>query len=113
METTMASISERIPVKNFMIMNGFSSFFKSVRYNTNGLPYVTFLSPTGDGKTSAENVYFSKNLSSEVAEGTDVLNLFRSGTVKVAQISYSDGRPTRWKLVSSESGGYVSIDDLD
>lgn len=114
METTaIAQISERVSIKNFMKKEGYTSFFKSVRYNTNGLPYVTFLSPTGDGKTSAENIYFSQTLSDEVTEGTDVLDLFRSGTVKVAEITYKDGRPTRWKLVSAESGGYVSIDDLD
>lgn len=113
MATAIAEISERITIKKFMKSKGFSSFFKSIRVNSNNYPYVTFLRPLPDGRNEGENVYFSKNFSDHVAEGVDVLSLFKSGNVKVAQISYRDGRPTRWKLVSSESGDYVSIDDLD
>lgn len=110
----LATISERVTIKQFMQKEGFQAFFKSVRENSNGLPYVTFLRPVGDGRNEGENVYFSRNTSAEVTLGTDVLSLFKSGNVKVAQISYSDGRPTRWKLVSAnQSEDYVSIDDLD
>jgi len=96
-----------------MKKEGYTSFFKSVRENANGYPFITFLRPRMDGKVEAENVYFSKSTSSEVGEGMDVLGLFRRGEVKVAQINYTDGRPSRWKLVSANDGGYVSIDDLD
>lgn len=113
METTViAEIGERITVKNFMLKEGYNAFFKSVRENANGYPYITFIRQGPKG-TEAENLYFSKNFSDSVAEGTDVLGLFKSGNVKVAQIIYKDGRPTRWKLVSADSGGYADISDLD
>lgn len=114
MSTALATISERISVKKFMVNNGFTAFFKSVRENANGLPYVTFLRRMPDGSNEGENIYFSRNTSAEVALGTDVVTLFKGGKVKMAEVSYSDGRPSRWKIVSAnQNDDYVSIDDLD
>lgn len=110
--SAIANISERISIKSFMLNNGFSAVCTFVRENSNGYPYITFLRRRADGTNEGENVYFSKRTSETVAAGTPVDRDLVSN-LKVAQISYSDGRPTRWKLVSSAEGeNYQSIDDL-
>ena len=55
-------------IKDFAKMKGFMQLAPAVRINTNGYPFVTFINE----KNEAENIYFSKAASEQVAEGTPV-----------------------------------------
>ena len=95
-----------ISVKDFMISAGFTQVVKTVRTNTNGFPYVTFL--TADN--SAENVYFSKNASRLVDEGMSIEKGFFN-PFRVAEITNHAGEK-RIKLVGLGESLRASIDDL-
>ena len=83
--------------------NGVTSVHGAVRVNTNNYPFITVLRGN-----DAENIYFSKNASNEVSEGSDVTSiakqLFVTETVNAAGES-------RTKL-SFNKGNYIDIADL-
>lgn len=70
MEQTTKPTTElkAMSIKDFAKYKGFINIVPRVRTNTNGYPYVTFLNE----KNEAENIYFSKKASEQVAEGTPV-----------------------------------------
>jgi len=55
-------------IKDFAALKGFSSVAPTVRVNTNGYPFITFI----DEKNVAENIYFSKAASAKVDVGMPV-----------------------------------------
>jgi len=57
-----------LTVKELCAQKNFVSVAPSVRINENGYPFITFI----DKDNKAENVYFSKAASEQVAEGTIV-----------------------------------------
>jgi len=83
--------------------NGVTAVHGAVRVNTNNYPFITVLRGN-----DAENIYFSKNASNEVSEGSDVTSiakqLFVTETVNAAGES-------RTKL-SFNKGNYIDIADL-
>ena len=93
-------------VKSFMISSGFVSVVKTVRTNSNGYPYITFL--TADNK--AENVYFSKNAATMVASG-DVIARGFFEPFRVAEVANADGE-VRTKLVAQGDSLRANLEDL-
>jgi len=55
-------------IKDFAKSKGFMQLAPTVRINTNGYPFITFI----DSNNVAENIYFSKSAAEQVAEGTPV-----------------------------------------
>ncbi len=82
-------------VKAFVQSKGFKSVAPSIRANTNGYPYITFI----DDKNVAENIYFSKNGAKMVGAGEaitkDLLAKFQ-----IADCKNATGE-VRTKLVSN------------
>lgn len=107
-----AKILKTLSPREFMRDQGFSNFHGVIRENNNKFPYVTFIKAGAgpNGENLAENVYYSKNLSNEVAEGMEVVPSLKGR--KISLIEFSDGRPTRWKITSGESN-WGSAEDLD
>lgn len=94
--------------------NSFTSIHETVRENQNGYPYVTFLSSKINpvtGKVFAENVYFSKNASADVVEGTPVT----ASMLKTLQVCVTENANGEIRNKISKIGGnspYLSLDDL-
>lgn len=59
----------RLTLKEFVAQEGINAI-SNVRVNTNGYPFVTVLRGS-----DAENVYFSKNASEKVDEGTTIKSI--------------------------------------
>lgn len=90
----------------FCKANNFVEIHKAVRENSNGYPYLTFI--TGNNK--AENIYFSKSKSSEVSAGMVVSSsLMRD--LQIAEVSNAQGEK-RTKLVGFGESNRLSLDDL-
>jgi hypothetical protein len=87
----------------FCKTNGITAINNNVRVNTNGYPFITVLRGS-----DAENIYFSKNASSEVAEGSDVPSIAKS--LYIVETVNAVGEP-RIKL-SFNKGNYTNIADL-
>lgn len=98
----------------FSKQNGFVSVHETVRENSNGYPYLTFLSNKINpvtGKVFAENVYFSKNASADVVEGTQIT----PSLLKSLQICITENANGESRTKISKTGGnspYLSLDDL-
>lgn len=92
-------------LQEFCTSNGVTGISK-VRTNTNGYPFLTFLSSKFEG--GAENIYFSKNSSKTVAEGAEPKSL---GLAKfyVANTTNEAGEP-RLKLTNNSE--YSSVEEL-
>lgn len=100
-----------LTVKEFCSKFKFTAINKSVSINSNGYPFITFLSREGD-KNVAQNIYFSKRASELVDEGSAVdRTLFEQ--LRAREIVYEDGRPAQWKLCSVNGDStYSDVDDL-
>lgn len=96
---------ETMSVKDFMKSNGLT-VVNTVRENTNGYPYLTFINKDN----VAENIYFSKSLSDKFSAGQPVIKGFFTGII-MSFVTYEDGREDRWKL-SSEGGNRLDADSL-
>lgn len=93
-----------LSVKEFVKSKNFVSIVPSIRTNTNGYPYLTFI----DKDNKAENIYFSKASSENLADGVVVNKDFLS-TFQVAVTLNADNQE-RIKLVSNSNR--VSLDML-
>ncbi len=82
-------------VKDFVKSKGFQSVAPTIRANTNGYPYITFI----DDKNVAENVYFSKNGAKMVGAGEPITKELIS-KFQVADCKNAAGE-VRTKLVSN------------
>lgn len=82
-------------IKEFCSNKGFVQLGKSVRTNTNGYPFITFI----DKDNKAENVYFSKSASQSVGAGQLVTKDLLS-TLQVATTQNAEGQ-VRIKLISN------------
>jgi hypothetical protein len=101
METT----SLRSLVKNGAIKN-----ISTLRMNTNGYPYLTFI---GVNQSSA-NVYFSKRaadlMTTNFEEGDSVLNAVKDANI--VQVTNAEGE-TRYKISLSNESSYASQSELE
>lgn len=96
---------ERISVRDWMLSNGFTQVSKAVNVNTNGYPFVTFISATN----VAENVYFSKGAAEMVGEGESIARGFFEPFM-IAEVTNANGE-TRTKLVR-KTEGRLDLEDL-
>lgn len=90
-ELNTMSISEFVNINKFVEINN------TVRTNSNGYPFVTFI----NAKNEAENVYFSKASSSSISKGDAITKEFLSN-YRIAKTTNADGE-VRTKLVSNNS----------
>lgn len=103
-----------LSIVNFAKKQGYASYCKTVRTNTNGYPFITFLFADKDseGNTRAENVYFSKRAGELVDEGS-IVDKSLTSQLQARLVEYTDGRTPQWKLCSIDGdSAYASIDDL-
>lgn len=73
-------------IKSFANNQGFTQIHSTIRTNTNGYNYMTFI----DADNKAENVYFSKNSSSTVKAGQTVTKELLADLV-VAHVKNAEG----------------------
>lgn len=104
--TNSANQIETVSVKDFMLSSGYVQVVKTVRVNTNGYPYVTFI----DENNVAMNIYFSKNASKLVAEGSAIERGFFN-PFRVAETTNASGEK-RMKIVGMGEGMRLSVEDL-
>ena len=97
---------ETISIREFAAERNLVEVAKKTRVNNNGYGYITFI----DIENVAMNVYFSKALDSEVAEGTPVNKDFLSDKV-IAIVENSDGE-LRYKLSSKGTSGRVELAEI-
>lgn len=90
-ELKTISVAEFIKAKSFVEVNN------SVRVNSNGYPFVTFI----NAGNVAENIYFSKASSAGLKQG-DVVSIDMLANYRIAETSNADGK-VRTKLVSASS----------
>ncbi len=91
-------------IKEFAASKSFTSVAPSVRVNTNGYPFITFI----DDKNVAENVYFSKAASAKVAVGQSVdKDLMSQHQIAITRNAAGEERV---KLISNSER--VSLDEL-
>ena len=88
--------------KQYCVDTKVTSIAKVVKVNANKYPFITVLRGN-----AAENVYFSKSASAEVAEGMDVKSIANS--LFVANTINGDGE-ARTKL--SFKNSYESMEDM-
>ena len=97
---------EFISLSEFAKANNFVDTHKVVRENTNGYPYITFI--TKDNK--AENIYFSVKKSADVTAGTLVTaSLMRD--LQIAKVTNAQGQ-ARTKLVGFGESQRISLAEL-
>ena len=82
-------------LKEFCVSRGFTQFAPSVRVNTNGYPFVTFI----DKDNKAENIYFSKASSKGVDAGVVVNKALFAG-FQIGLTTNAQGE-SRVKLISN------------
>lgn len=97
---------EKSTVKEFVAQKQVTSL-SVVRFNTNNLPFVTFLGPQFEG--GAENIYFSKSLSEKVQLGMKPSELGLKDLF-IMDIINAEGE-TRTKIAAG-SADYESVDNL-
>jgi hypothetical protein len=93
-------------VESFMGDQGFISVIQTVRENLNGYPFVTFM----DADNKAENVYFSKAASEDVAAGDSIARGFFDPYVMVLTAN-ADGE-ARWKIATKGGSNRLEVADL-
>lgn len=93
METKLNTMS----ISEFVTINKFVEINESIRTNTNGYPFVTFI----NASNVAENVYFSKASSATIKQGDLVTKEFLAN-YRIAKTTNADGE-VRTKLVSNKS----------
>ena len=94
----------RSTFKSFCQAEGITAIHKSIRVNTNGYPFVTVLRGS-----EAENIYFSKKASAEVAEGQSVKSIAKDLFTNVA---VNQAGESRTKLSFAGNSSYDDIDDM-
>lgn len=104
--TTVQNPLQTVSVKDFMVNNGFVSVYKAVRENSNGFPFITFI--TADNK--AENIYFSKGASEMVAEG-ELITKELIAQFQIAETTNASGE-ARIKLVRKGGSERLELSDL-
>jgi hypothetical protein len=71
-------------IKDYCKSKGFTQIAPSIRSNTNGYPFITFI----DAANKAENIYFSKNAALAVGAGQpvtkDMLTVYQIGITENA-----------------------------
>lgn len=102
----MANSSQvtRVTFKAFCAAEGITAIHKTIRENTNKYPYVTVLRG-GD----AENIYFSKKASAEVAEGQSVKSIASQLFINVAVNAQGESRT---KLSFAGNSTYEDVMDM-
>jgi len=98
-ELKTISVAEFIKAKSFVEVNN------SVRVNSNGYPFVTFI----NASNVAENIYFSKASGAGLKQG-DVVSIAMLADYRIADVANAEGE-VRTKLVSSVSNR-ISLADL-
>lgn len=101
MKTELKTVS----IAEFCKENNFVEVNHSIKTNTNGYPFVTFIN--ADNK--AENVYFSKATSTNLTAGSPV-SITMLANYRIAKTVNADGE-VRTKLVSANSNR-ISLADL-
>lgn len=104
--TTVQNPLQVVDVKDFMINNGFVSVYKAVRENSNGFPFITFI--TADNK--AENIYFSKGGAEMVAAG-ELITKELIAKFQIAETTNAAGEK-RIKLVRKGGSERLDLSDL-
>lgn len=91
-------------IKEFAKEKAFTQLAPSIRVNTNGYPFITFI----NAKNEAENVYFSK----KAAVGVSAGQVLTPELLKGYQIGYTSNEAgeERVKLISNSER--VNISDL-
>jgi hypothetical protein len=95
---------DKISIQDFAKAKGFIEINKTIRTNTNGYPFVTFI----NAKNEAENVYFSKGASAQVAEGGNFFDVAKD--YEIGETTNAEGE-VRVKLCR-KGGDRMSIADL-
>ena len=93
-------------IKDFCKSKGFTQINKTIAENSNGYPFITFIT----GANKAENVYFSKSMSANVAEG-QLITPTMLADLQVATVKNAAGEE-RIKLCSKGESNRLSLDDL-
>ena len=96
-----------LTIKEFVQENNFTSYVKTVRTNTNGYCFVTFINEANE----ATNVYLSRKLGEEISAGDSVVEMFKAHECAVFEVVNADGE-TRIKLGSRSESLRGSIEDL-
>jgi hypothetical protein len=93
-------------LSEFCSSRNFTTIHEAVRENSNGYPFLTFIS--ADNK--AENVYFSKSMAENVTEGQLVdSKLLQS--LQIAETVNANGE-TRYKLAGFGESRRLKLSDL-
>lgn len=102
----MANSSQvtRVTFKAFCAAEGITAIHKTIRTNSNGYPFITVLRGA-----DAENIYFSKKASAEVAEGELVKSIASELFVNTA---VNANKEQRTKLSFAGNSTYEDIDDM-
>ena len=91
-------------IKEFAVQKGFTTVAPSVRVNTNGYPFITFI----DDKNVAENVYFSKAAAAKVDAG-QVVDKALMSQHQIA-LTRNEAGEERVKLISNSER--IALDEL-
>ena len=95
-----------LSLREFCTSKNFVEIHKSVRENTNGYPFVTFM----DKNNKAENIYFTKSQSANFAEGM-LLTPSIMKDLQIAVVKNAQGEE-RIKLCGKGESNRLSLDDL-
>ncbi len=93
-------------IKDFCKSKGFTQINKMIAENSNGYPFITFI----NGANKAENIYFSKSMSANVAEG-QLITPSLLADLQVATVKNANGEE-RIKLCGKGESNRLSLDDL-
>lgn len=93
-------------VQDWMKSNGFTQVHNRVRVNTNGYPFITFINANNE----AENIYFSKEASKNVALDMEIKKGFFSNLI-IAETTNAAGE-SRIRLARAGSSSRLEVDDL-
>lgn len=94
-------------LKEYVTMKGFTQIAKAVRENTNGYPFITFIS--ADNK--AENVYFSINAAETVAAG-EIVTAEMLQSLQVVETQNAQGEQRTKLSLKGESARFDLADLL-
>lgn len=93
-------------VQDWMKSNGFTQVHNRVRVNTNGYPFVTFITSGND----AENIYFSKEAAKAVSLDSEIKKGFFANLI-IAETTNAAGEP-RIRIARAGSSSRLEVDDL-
>jgi hypothetical protein len=93
-----------LTLKEFATEQGFTGLITKVRVNTNGYPYLVFVSPTG-----TECIYFSKSLATTVSVGQE---LGKADFAEMrAMLTTNASGEQRYKICSAGDSPVTSLED--